>query len=662
MLRESPGSSLQTRVLAGALLFGVNLAVVWRLLFTEYLANFGSLEPVFFALARAIRVRWPDSGWWPYWNLGYPFDYTYQPLLHHVVAAASAFTGASEARVFHVLVALCYALGPVSLYALLLRWTRSTALSLAGGLLYSTVPLMTLLDPSVAAGIGGFSRMGRLHSAIFYGNGPNVAGLMLLPVALLFFDRAREHRTHLAWLAGAVALASVPLTNVPAAIGLGMAMVAYGLAAGGWRVWRDIGFSSAGAFLLFAPWLPPSAFSLMFENTQKWMDLSARFGWNATPKYLLCAAALLAVRWLLRRTNFPLRFATLFALLAGWVALAGTRFDVHLIAQPHRFLQVMELAGIMAIALAVASVAWTRKTATLAWAVGGAVAAVQLVSLVTVAAEWIRPATITERPEFRIAEWMRENAGGGRVLVEGSISSWLNYLADVPQVFGCCDQNHLIATVPLAQYMWVFDEATGDRAADVSLAWMQVFGVQYVAVNGPASLEPYHSFQHPKKFEGVLEEKWRSGDDVIYRVPQASASLAHIVRPEEVVPREPANGIDLAPMEPYRHALLDASRPQAEFTWLGVRDAVVRGRIPAGYVFSLQVPYHAGWRAEGDVRIGRDGLGFMTLAPRCEGECEVRLHFDGGWEPKVLRAASGAAWLGMAIWAWRRRRIIRGTK
>jgi hypothetical protein len=60
-------------------IFWLNRWICWRLLFTEYLIHFGSIEPFFFALSRYIRSNWPNLGWFPYWYCGMPFDYTYNP-------------------------------------------------------------------------------------------------------------------------------------------------------------------------------------------------------------------------------------------------------------------------------------------------------------------------------------------------------------------------------------------------------------------------------------------------------------------------------------------------------------------------------------------------------------------------------------------------------
>jgi len=273
----------------------------------------------------------------------------------------------------------------------------------------------------------------------------------------------------------------------------------------------------------------------------------------------------------------------------------------------------------------------------------------------------LREGDVSDRAEFKIARWMDANAGTDRIYAPGAVSLWFNYLARQPQLIGCCDQNLLMKIVVVAHYVLGSDDGAGDRAAEISIAWLQVMGVHYAAVNGPLSNEPYKDFRHPEKFNGILKEVWRDRDDVIYEVPLGSPSLAHVVRPDELIASVPENGLRIEPMEKYRAAILDTARPQADLTWTSTRDAVIRGNLPDGHLFSVQIPYHSGWRAGIKDVVSHDALGFMTVEPQhCDGACEVHLHYDGGGERILLRVITLVAWLTLAVWfvwAARRRRV-----
>jgi hypothetical protein len=640
----------------------LNLIIAGRLLAVEYLTRWGSVEPVFFAFARILRQRFPDLGlgatWWAGSNLGYPLNYYYQPLLHLLVAGAAAAMSWSEARAYHATVALMYAAGPVSLYFLLRRLRQSPLVSLSAGVLYSLVSPAALMVPKVGAEVGGIWLPTRLHSMVVYGDAPNVAGLTLLPLAILLLDRAREHRNPWAWTLAAVSIAGVPLTNFPATLALGWALLAYGLACERpLAALKEIALVCAGGFLLFAPWFSPGLVLRVVGNTQQWMDQAARFGVEKVLFYAGFAAVVGIGWWFVHRIRleFAPRFAVLLLLLAAPVPLLDGWNVVSLITQPHRFHLVMEMAVAMCAAL---GMAWGIRRVPfrpIVIAILGAAAMFQTVHLYKGVQPWLAEGEAHGRPEFEISHWLAQHtAPGERVFVEGSVSLWLSHLTKVPQVLGCCDQNHLIHSTPYAHYLLYSDDHAGDRMTEASIAWLQVLGVRYVAVNGPGSLEPYQPWLHPKKLDGVLPERWRSGGDVIYEVPGPHASLVHAVRPEELPLRDPMHGLDLEAFAAYREAITDAGRPQAKLSWESENDVRIDGKLRKGYLYSVQVPYHEGWRAD-SAEVRSDPMGFLVVAPQCDGPCEVRLHFDGGTEYRVLKTVSALAWIGLVIWLWRGR-------
>ena len=126
---------------------------------------------------------------------------------------------------------------------------------------------------------------------------------------------------------------------------------------------------------------------------------------------------------------------------------------------------------------------------------------------------------------------------------------------------------------------------------------MKAFGIDAVAVSGPKSREAYRDYRNPRKFDGLLPEAWRDGDDVIYRVPRRSAGLAHVVRRGDLAARQPVNGIDIEPVRPYVAALEDASLPLATMTWRSRHEAVISARMEKAEILSVQISYHPGWKA-----------------------------------------------------------------
>jgi hypothetical protein len=132
---------------------------------------------------------------------------------------------------------------------------------------------------------------------------------------------------------------------------------------------------------------------------------------------------------------------------------------------------------------------------------------------------------------------------------------------------------------------------------------------------------------------------WREDDVTIYRVPQRSASLAHVM-PDTAVVSRPVT------LEPYIAALDDPSLPLATLEWQGRNHIRIRTAASPGQVISVQISYHPGWHAkvnEQARRIEEDGLGLMLIRPECNGPCDLELDYDGGWELRICRYLGFAA-------------------
>ena len=643
-------------------LFLLNLALVWRLFKTEYLDEMKSIEGVFMALARYVRDHFFDTDWWPYWYCGMPFRNTYQPGLPYTTAALSAITGLSPARSFHMVEAVLYALGPVTLYWFARRLSNSTGVGFAAGLVYSLTSPSAWLISEIRADLGGAFFAQRIHTMVSYGDGPHVTSLTFLPLALLAVHQAMERGKAWRYVLAACALTLVPLINWPGTIDLAFAALAYVIAyrTGRPQIWmlRFVGVSTL-AYGMACRAMPPSMIALFVHNVE---GLEPRYRFSAVHlAYVLgLGFAMAAVYFMLGRFRAPRRiqFAALFLVPPMAIVLAHYDFAVALLAQPNRFHLSMEMAIILlAIFAAERAIARWPALRRPAIAVLAAICAIQSVNIFKHEKRAIRRLDVRQTSEYAVAQWMGAHADGARVMVPGGMSFWLNTWSDVPELTGCCDQNVEPYQARVAQYVFHTDDHAGTRAAEISTAWLQAYGVQQVAVAGPRSTEPYRAMAHPWKFEGKLPELWRDmTDDVIYRVPQRSLSLAHIVAPAELVLTAPANGIDIAPLAHYIQAIEDPIRPEAPMEWLSNHEARILAPMKPGDLLSVQIAYDANWEASvagARCPTRADQLGLLVIDPHCDGNCQVHLVYTGGSEMQFMRILSAACWIGaLAAVAW----------
>lgn len=647
--------SRSARWLAALLLLAINIAVCWRLFSVGYLPHFNSLEPFFFALADHIKSNWPHVGWYPCWYGGMPFEYTYQPLLPHMAAAVSLVTSWTAPHAFHFCVALFYACGPVALYLLVLGLSQKLDTAIFAALCYSLWSPSALLVAAIAQDIGGVWHARRLYNAVVYADSPQIAGLTMVPLAILAVHWAVRRPSVLSVIVTAVALISVPLINIPATIGLAMALAAYFLALNRDRLTCAIivAGSSLLGYLLFCRCMPPSEFSLMLRNEQVTNP-------ELTPHRFLWSLALillaLAIAWGANslRLSLAARFAVLFSFITGAIALGEPWFHISLLQESPRFHVILEMAIAVLIGVGLSALAAMNRVMRVAViAILTLFAGIQFVHYRRFARQIVNNANITTRSEYKVARWFDQNAAGRRVLAPGSIEFFLNSATRTPQMTGCCLQNALSMAEVYASYQYVTDAgAEPSKAAGINLQWFKALGVSFVVTDDAKSTEVYHDVRHPYKFDGVLPLRWRDDGDFIYEIPMPSVSLAHAVTPDELVQRFPVNGIDVAPLGQYVTALDDPSRPVLKSDWLSTSELRVTGSVAANQLVSVQVSYHPGWRATAngrDIPVAHDALGFIAVPPGCSGPCDLRLVFTGGREYGITKVVSICAWISVFL-------------
>lgn len=263
-----------------------------------------------------------------------------------------------------------------------------------------------------------------------------------------------------------------------------------------------------------------------------------------------------------------------------------------------------------------------------------ALAGEQVVTHRRFAKDVLFPADVTHTIEYRASRWAEENLGGVRVMMPGSIAMWTNAFTEVQQFSG---SSWSMAFNQVQQRGLTAIHADPQKA----VTWLKAYGVGAIAVSGPNSKEAWKPFANPDAFEKFFSVLWREDDVTIYRVPQRTPSLAHVI-PESAV----ASG---ASIEQYTAALDDPALPLAQFEWQGRNRIHIGTSVASGQVISVQVSFHPGWHASvnGQARpIERDNLGLMRIKPQCNGRCDVDLEYDGGWELRLCRYLSFAAVAG----------------
>lgn len=650
-------------------LLAVNLAITAPLFTVEYSAYNGSIEWSFIAIARVMAEHPGEWGWWPLWNGGIPFELTYLPLLQWLVAAFSLLSGLSTASSFHIVTALVYVCGPVTLFAMAWALSRRLAASFITALAFSCLSLSALLFPTIRQAADGALSAWRLPVMVFWGGAPQTLALTLLPLAVVCFHRALTTESA-SWriLAGVLA-ACVALSNAFGAVMLPFALLCLLLsfpAKPWWKASATVAVIGVLSYCWVSPWLSSAMIRAMRASAA-----TAGGDFRATTESwaaLAIAVTGFGLLWLLlRRTRASahLRFFTLLAYGPAAIVVIWSGWGIAILPQPHRYHLELDMTLLVAVVFGVAALADRlpkRASIAVAAAVIAALTVLTLTRTLPYSRSLVRSADVTLLSEYKIAEWMDRNLPGERAFISGSASFLYNVFTDNPQLYGGHEQHALNQFIPIVSFVIYSGMNAGARDAEYSVFWLKAFGARAVTVSGPDSTDYYKPFANPGKFEGVLPVLWRDGDDVIYGVPSRSASLAHVIPAAAVPSRRPIHGLDIEPVEPYVAALDDPRYPPAYFEWHGMSEAEIRASLQPGQVISVQIAYARGWEAFANGRrqpIRGDAIGQMVIEPDCVGPCEISLRYTGGIERTATRTLSLGAMLLTGVFVWRRSRRCR---
>lgn len=640
-----------------ALIFAVNVYVCKNLFALEFSQRMESIEGPYISIARWVAASWPDIAWFPLWFNGMPIQKVYQPGFHFTVAGLSTLLRWTPQHAYHFLTALTYSAGALTLFWLCYSANKDRMQALVAALLYSLISPTCFLVQAIRADAEGWLSPRRYQILVHYGEGPHLSAVAMIPIVILILHSAVTLR-HRTWIALApFVLAAVPLTNWPGSIGLSMAVLAYCLAQIGalrFSNWLALIGTGTAAYLIASPWLPPSVIAAVIKNAQQ-SDGTSFGATQLLPAFILVAAcAILLAVFRRADTNRWFRFFVFFTVITGAASIGREWFGWRLLPQPNRFQVEFEMAFAATLAY---SLIWAARKLPRSVQLVAATALVllgawQIRRYASYANRQTQPIDITSTIEYQMAKWFDVNLHDQRVFAPGNVSLWMNMFTDVPQMIGCCDQGVPNQEYRIAAYVIYTGQNAGARDAEISLLWLRAYGANAIGTTGPNSTEYFKPYWNWKKFDGVLPELWRQGDNVVYRVPRKSSDPVRVIPKAAVTPRAPENGLVVEPIQPFVSALEDPAMPAASFRWVNRHEAVIDAETNPGQVIFLQVSYDAGWKVIEDgteLPLIADPLGMSYVEPVKRGPVQLRLIYDGGGEVKLARILVGLGLLLAAV-------------
>src|ERR1700746_3001901 len=100
-------------------LLWINLYLCRELFFSQT-AHMNSIQGLWIAVARLGGDGWFRAQWWPYWDCGIPFEFTYAPLIPWLTAMLATLRGISHALALQSVLGVVYCALPLTLF--LMAW------------------------------------------------------------------------------------------------------------------------------------------------------------------------------------------------------------------------------------------------------------------------------------------------------------------------------------------------------------------------------------------------------------------------------------------------------------------------------------------------------------------------------------------------------------
>lgn len=622
-----PRDNLRAAVYAGILLW-VNLYICRNWFWSPTAYHFA--RHGFWSALGRLGDGWFHAAWWPFWDCGIPFEFTYAPLVPALTAVIAAWRGVPHLLAFQSVSAIFYCLVPLTLFLMAWRLTRAPGYSFVAAAFYSLVSPTQMLAPDRNFAWASCQSARRLFLQAAADETPHYAALAFLPVTILLLALAIEKRRAVYGVAAAVSIALASLASGWGIVATAAAAVCL-LPVLRREAWRRNAVFMTGiavvAYALAAPFLAPSLIQAIFAGLWSIRSLTGI-------AVVVLGGTILwqcLTRW---AKDWRLQFFALYAYVMVSIPMVAAWLHRGFAPQPDRCRVEIDMALTLVVVFALRP--WIERlplAAKIALAcMLLSLAADQVIGHRRFAKDLFYPQDATRTIECRTAEWASHNLASVRVAMPGAISMWADAFTEVPQLGG---------GLANAAYNQVQQRALqavySGRDARVALAWMRAFGVGAVVVAGSSA-----------KFDGVLAPVWREEDVTIYRLPQRTLSLAHVLPEGALVQREPWQAEDIADLERYDAAVEDPSL--AAFQWEGRNHMRIRTATAPGQVISVQVSYHPGWHARINgqpAEVRRDGLGLMWVRPAGTGPCVLEMDYDGGWELRLCRYASLAALLAL---------------
>jgi len=631
--------------------FLVNLVLAYPLFSGEYTAYIGSIESAFISDARFIAENYPNLTWNPLWYAGFPFHFSYSPVLPYLTAVAHyAYPSISVPQAYRIITALSYCLCPSTLYIFVRYLTKRDIAAWIAAATYSIAPsTMYFVIPSLGNFASSFSNAPQSIVVLtIFGEGPHIATLAACPIAAVAFLHALRNPRLRNYVFVALATAYVALTNLLGFLSLFLILLIL--------FYSELILGNAMKKLKTALLCLVIAYGLVaFQYDISFVTMEAKYTATAPqPSFPLATTFIFVLIatpfvWIFssyvgkRRSLQPLLVSSLWFSVFAIITCIWYFYLIPLAPQANRYIPEADMGFAILLGTMLASVLPVQKQGirlsiparpqVLLKGITVTIILVLLVfsSLPFLQSSWTltKPTVdMTNTPEYVISEWLSEHIYDERIYATGTVAFWLNVFSDVPQLRGGSDAAGI-------NPWWAHVTYQINTGSNGSLAvlWCKALNIRFVVVNYPNASTPYPDYIFPRKFEGILPLRFFYKGFGIFEVPLARPELVQAVRWNDFQRLQPISSVlDYRSLEAYVD-LVEGSNGGAECKYEILRANEITIEVSNSKedtALLVKMTYDDLWKAfvdNNEISITAVGPHFMLLHPNLSGNYLIRLTY-----------------------------------
>jgi len=633
--------------LLALIVFAVTVLTIYPMFSGDFNQNWGAMESAFLSDAVFVVNNYPHLGWYPYWYGGLSFYLSCLPSLPYLVAGLHFLRAWTIGHAYRVITGVAYAATPASLYGLTKLVSKSRVAALIAGLAYSLVPTFLLgLVPS------------HMEILAIYGEAPHVFTLPFVLLATAQLLRCMRRPSTLGYLTTAILVAVVALTNLIALLAFALfallalaTEIVYGKAGQAMQVFVLSALLSYG--------LVAFQYDLQFIQSLAAFDVPGVPGGSLVgllsspwlPAYFIISMMIPGLLLALHSSLGKAERSNAGFLALIWIAVFGTivigkqLFDMSLAPQPFSYtpeldLGVAFLVGLLAAGVVEKAVTLRRESSQsfkhiirigMTLFILAVLIFSSTTSLLTLSSQVTTPATsITDAPEYNIAQWLSAHMTDERVYATGTPAYWLNAFSNVQQMGGDSERGAV-------NRWWAPVENEIDTGLDprLSVMWSEAWNVKYIVVTFPNATTTYYDYAYPEKFNDNLPLRYYYQGFGIYEVPLPQPALVQAVSAQAARSLHPISSVsDANALSNYIH-IVDTSVPGTRVSYTRPNPdelSIHVSNASSDTAILVKMTYDQGWEAQledgSPISLSQIGPDFIVAYPQKSGEYRLDLHFN----------------------------------